>query len=226
MFTVIFENNHFIIIDKQPGIGFHNDNQESGIFTQLKEHLRIDLLYPVHRLDKATSGLLIFAKDKETAAELGKLFETKQIDKFYLAISAKRPAKKQGTIKGDMSRSRRGSWKLNMSFKSPAITQFFSYPIQSGVRLYLIRPITGKTHQIRVALKSIGAPICGDPIYSSDSKKYDRTYLHAFALHFSLKGKKYDFKCIPTYGVLFLGAEFHQALSNLPDLMTIKWPRV
>ncbi len=225
MIEIIYENTDFIVINKHHGIGFHNEEDELGIFSAVKEKLKTDVLFPVHRLDKVTSGILLFAKNQAVAAELGAQFEKKTINKLYLAISDKKPSKKQGTIKGDMVRSRRSSWKLTKTVDNPAITQFFSYSIKSGLRLFIVRPLTGKTHQIRVALKSIGAPICGDPIYSSNNKDYDRTYLHAFAIKFTCSGEQYEFKCLPTYGELFISKEFNLLINNLGDLNDIKWPK-
>ena len=117
-------------------------------------------LYSVHRLDKMTSGLLLLAKSPQIAAQLTALFTTHQIQKYYLAISDKKPKKKQGLIKGGMQKSRRGMWKLTKEKNNLAITQFFSYSLGNGKRLFVIKPHSGKTHQIRVALKSIGSAIC------------------------------------------------------------------
>ncbi len=225
MLTIIFENNDFIVIDKPPNIGFHNEEDTGGIFSILKKQMNTNSLYPVHRLDKVTSGVLVFAKNSDTAAEFGNLFNTKQLEKFYLAISNNKPTKKQGTIKGDMIRSRRSSWKLTKTTSSPAVTQFFSYSMNNGLRLFLIRLLTGKTHQIRVALKSISAPICGDPIYSSNSSNYDRTYLHSYLLKFTLKNKHYEFKSVPDSGNLFLSEDFADTLSNIDDISEIRWPK-
>ncbi|MGR5488912.1 pseudouridine synthase, partial [Vibrio alfacsensis] len=83
-------------------------------------------LHLVHRLDKMTSGLLILAKRAEVAAQFSRLFEQRDIDKYYLAIGSKKPKKKQGSIIGDMERSRRSSWKLVNSKNNPAVTQVFS----------------------------------------------------------------------------------------------------
>lgn len=212
------------MINKPQGIGFHNHADELGIFTIVKKQTQLEELYPIHRLDKVTSGILIFAKNHETATELGAQFENKTVQKYYLAISAKRPSKKQGTIKGDMVRSRRSSWKLVKSTINPAVTQFFSYSISSGLRLFILKPLTGKTHQIRVALKSIGSPICGDPIYASGND-FDRTYLHAYQIKFALKSKSYEFKCMPASGKLFISPEFKNLIDELPDTSNIKWPK-
>ncbi len=86
-----------------------------------------------------------------------------------------------------MKKSRRSTWILTNSTISPAITQFFSFSMGQGLRLFIVRPSTGKTHQIRVALKSLGSGIIGDPLYSSTQA--DRGYLHAYSLGFSYQGE-------------------------------------
>ncbi len=226
MFKLIFENKFFLIVDKDPGVDFHNDDNELGLFNQVKQWLDTNSLYPVHRLDKVTSGLIVFAKDADTAAKFHTMFKNKSIQKFYLAVSNKKPIKKQGTIKGDMARSRRSSWKLVQCCNNPAVTQFFSYSFHNSLRLFLIKPLTGKTHQIRVALKSIGAPIIGDPIYySAEKNEWDRTYLHAYAVKFALNGEEYSFVSPPAHGSVFQSDEMIKFTDDNTAPWKLNWPK-
>eukprot|EP00877_Chromochloris_zofingiensis_P008272 jgi/Chrzof1/3699/Cz13g05180.t1 len=101
-----------------------------------------------------------------------------------------------------MGRGRSSTWKLLRSCSNPAVTRFFSTSlseVKSGMRLYIIRPETGKTHQIRVALKSLGAPVLGDPIYSAadDSRHQDRAYLHALGIRIPIGGQLFQVICRP-----------------------------
>ena len=228
-FTTIKEYDDFIVIDKSPGINFHTEEGIPGIFEQVKSAIACEDLHPVHRLDKITSGLLIFAKSQAAASELSEQFRLRQVSKFYLAISDKKPKKKQGLIKGDMEKTRRGGWKLCKSQTNPAITQFFSHSIKPGLRLFLLKPRTGKTHQIRVALKSIGAPVVGDGLYNDAwaASKADRGYLHAYALSFTLRGKKYHFIAPPQQGELFRNEETRRLIEDkfsTPEALA--WPRI
>jgi len=202
-----------LVINKPAGISFHDGSGQKGLVSILRKQYQIDL-WPVHRLDKITSGLIIFAKNKIATTQMGLLFEQKQIAKTYLALSDKKPKKKQGLIKGDMQKSRSGSWILTRTFDNPAQTRFYSKSISSGIRLFVVRPKTGKTHQIRVALKSLGSPILGDTRYSGT--KSDRAYLHAFQLEFEWKKQSLKIECFPTSGELFLNA-CGSDLSN-PDI--------
>ena len=207
---ILFEHSDFVIVNKPNNIAVQNEKDQSGILPLLCQQLKLEQLWLVHRLDKVTSGILIVAKNPKAAAIFGVLFENKQIEKFYLAISAKKPKKKQGWVKGDMEKGRNGSWLLKRSVNNPAITYFNSSAItadqvctseeKSSVakRLYLVAPKTGKTHQIRVALKSLGCPILGDERYKGAES--NRCYLHAFRVAFHWQGIEHQYQCEPTQG--------------------------
>ena len=178
-FIVLFEDENLLVVNKPQGVNVHSDNDELGLVARLN-NLYQKKFFLVHRLDKMTSGILLLAKNSSYAATLAGYFAEKLTEKYYLAISTGRPNKKQGLIIGDMVSTRRGSWKLTRSRKNPAITQFFSQSIGNGLRGYLLKPITGKTHQLRVAMKSISAPILGDSRYGGEDA--DRGYLHSTIL--------------------------------------------
>lgn len=227
MFDLIHSNAHFIVVDKHPDVSFHCEEDVVGLFQAVKDKYNFKELYPVHRLDKITSGIVIFALSKDAASEFGKLFESKQIDKYYLAISDQKPVRKQGLIKGDMRAARRGAWKLLRTKVNPAITQFFSIPIGNGLRLYLIKPKTGKTHQIRVALKSNSSAILGDNLYyAGDTQNHaNRGYLHAFAIRFQLFNEAYEFKCPPNIGLYFLLDKTQSAIVEWDNPWALQWPK-
>ena len=230
MFKTITEHHDFIVVDKEPGVNFHDEgNIGSGLFSlvkqQIQSHNKNAELYPVHRLDKMTSGLVIFAKNLACAQTFGQLFNDHDIEKYYIAIADKKPSKKQGLIKGDMDKSRRGMFKLLRTMENPAITQFFSYSIANKQRLYLLKPHSGKTHQLRVALASIGAPIVGDPLYYSTSPA-DRGYLHAYALKFTYLGEKFEFTSLPTKGEYYLNEALNEQLAAIKKPWQLNWPRL
>ncbi len=211
-FEIIYENESFIVFDKPAGVSFHSEESEG--FVVLAEKQTGRKLYSVHRLDKMTSGLLLLAKSSEAANRLSRLFEERLIEKFYIAISTRKPKKKQGWIKGDMAGSRRGSYKLMKTNDNPAITQFISTALRTHERFFLIKPHTGKTHQIRVALKSLGSPIAGDKRYANadEAKEEERGYLHAYALHFFLGSQEFSFIAAPKEGERFLSYECKEQL--------------
>lgn len=226
-FSLVYENECFVVINKRENINFHSEDGQIGVVVAASNALNCKL-YSVHRLDKMTSGLLLLAKSSAVAADLASLFANHQIQKYYLAISDIKPKKKQGLIKGGMQKSRRSMWKLTKQTDNLAITQFFSYAFNDGLRLFVLKPKTGKTHQIRVALKSLGSAICGDPLYAEKSLKtqhYDRGYLHAYQIEFTLYGELFSFHCAPESGALFKSEGCTQRLADIGELNYLEWPK-
>jgi len=191
-----------------------SDGKELGILALLRKFQEAGelsysgRLYGVHRLDRVTSGILLLAKDAEMAQQLTKAFRDGRVVKYYTGISNQKPLKKkQGWVKGGMERGRRKSWYLtrgngDQNAKNYAVTRFFSTGLGSFQQwlntsysgdeaprtLLLFRPYTGKSHQLRVAAKSVGLPLRGDPIYRDGKATSGRTYLHATAIHVSFSG--------------------------------------
>lgn len=186
-YPIIYQHPDFVIINKPVGVSVHRDEQAVGLSEDLAKQLEVAQVWLVHRLDKVTSGLLIFALNKAAAATFYHLFEQHKIQKTYWAMATKKPKKKQGSIIGDMQRSRNGAWKLCQSRENPAITQFTSHSIAPNLRQFVLQPKTGKTHQLRVAMKSLGSPILGDTLYGGEPA--DRVYLHAYRLEFEYQGE-------------------------------------
>ena len=197
---IIYQTDDFIIIYKPCGLSVHKDQSEIGLTTLLAELLGVPQVWLVHRLDKVTSGLLILALNAESAVEFFRLFSEHHIQKTYLALSNQKPKKKQGLIVGDMQKARNGAWKLCQSKENPAITRFESVSCEPNLRLFILKPQTGKTHQLRVAMKSLGSPILGDALYGKKTENIDRTYLHAARLQFEFKGQTFDVFTLPKEG--------------------------
>lgn len=229
-YELLDEQSDFLVLYKKPGISFHSETGEAGLFESLRQACGAASLYPVHRLDKVTSGVLLVAKSAEANRAFCEQFARRTTEKFYVALSASKPSKKQGMVKGDMQPARRGSWKLAHSQLNPAVTQFFSRglvagnDVGQGARLFVLRPYTGKTHQLRVALKSLGAPILGDSLYAGASA--DRTYLHAYSLAFDWQGQRYRYSQLPREGELFMGQDFVSSLGNFAEPWLLPWPSV
>ena len=227
-FSFVFENNDFIVINKRENINFHSENGEFGVVVAAEKEFGVKL-FSVHRLDKMTSGLLLLAKSSQIAAKLSELFKRHEIQKYYLAVSDKKPKKKQGWIKGGMEKSRRSMWKLTKNSENYAVTQFFSFSFSDGEdrikRLFVVKPKTGKTHQIRVALKSIGSAICGDPLYGTKQGDFDRGYLHAYQIQFTLNAETFEFTVVPEFGSLFLNQAMTEKLKKIGQLENLNWPQ-
>lgn len=222
MFDILYTHDDFLVINKHPGVSVHKDDGDTMLLQEVARATGDEQLYLIHRLDKMTSGLLLLGRHAQAASALSAAFAQRQVEKFYLAIGAKKPKKKQGLVKGDMERSRRASWKLLNSQHNPAITQFFSAAAEAGERLFLCKPHTGKTHQIRVALKSLGSPIVGDAIYNPASHA-DRGYLHAFALRFEYQQQRYELVCDPRQHAQLGDKWRHHPVTDTIELWLTPW---
>lgn len=216
---VVHSHSDFYILAKPAGLNFHSE--DAAGFVVLAEQQLHEKLFAVHRLDKVTSGLLILARNKLAAAKFTQMFTEHTINKFYLAISDAKPKKKQGWIKGDMAKSRRGTFKLLTTTANPAISRFYSVSYKPGFRGYILKPYSGKTHQLRVALKSIGAPILGDTSYAGAHSA--RTYLHAFALDFLWNEQQIQFTLLPDNGDEFTQLIKHQDFQAWKTPWQLDW---
>ena len=218
---VVYEHDDWLLCHKPCGVNFHSEDEMPGFVELMRAQTSIPL-WPVHRLDKATSGLILLAKSQQACATLSKLFSDKKIEKFYLSICGNTLKKKQGKVAGDMAKARRGSFKLLKTQENPAITQFISTSLLPGFRLCLLKPKTGKTHQLRVMMKSLGAAILGDKRYSGPES--DRLYLHAYALKFIYDNEEYEFIELPKSGQLFMSSEFLLEVGNWTSPWSLTWP--
>ena len=198
-----------------------HDPQE-GVVHQAEMAFGLSDLHLVHRLDDGTSGCLILATNRAAAAHFELLFRTHQVQKYYLALSDKKPKKKQGTILGDMKNRRQGQHILLKSRHNPAITQFFSYGFDGAPRAFVVRPLSGKTHQIRVALKSFGSPILGDALYGGTHS--DRLYLHAWCVAFQWHSESIAVFSCPQQGEAFINPVFSTWLNSQSDPALLAWP--
>lgn len=215
----VFDHESFCIIYKPEGIAVHAHDDET-LLDRVREYFGSPAIHPCHRLDLATSGLMIFAKTAEANQYFSQAFANQSIQKVYLALTTHKPQKKQGWIVGDMTKSRGGSYKLLRSKRNPAKTYGLSFGYSLRPRLWLLRPTTGKTHQLRVALKSLSAPILGDERYGG--QKADRMYLHAYALRFYFQDELFQFCCAPLTGQLF--DEASSDLAQLGNPWSQSWP--
>lgn len=195
MFNIILRHQDFIVIDKPAGISVHRDGEAAGLTALLAAQTGRERLWLVHRLDKGTSGVLLLACNPNAAAELCAVFAERRTEKTYWALSDRKPSKKQGRIKGGMEKARRGAWKLTRSGEHPAVTDFTSRSLAPGLRLFELHPQTGRTHQLRVAMKSLGSPILGDTLYGGSPA--GRLFLHASSLVFPYQGQTYRAEAPP-----------------------------
>jgi 23S rRNA pseudouridine1911/1915/1917 synthase len=208
--TILYEDSSIIVIDKPPGMVVHPayGNLSGTLVNALLYHCK-DLagingvLRPgiVHRLDKDTSGVMVVAKDDEAFQHLTNQFKNRTVKKVYSAIVYGRFSQVEGLI--DSAIGRHPSERKRMSTRTKrgreAITRWKKVEEFDGCTLLEIFPQTGRTHQIRVHLSSIGHPVLGDPLYGRKGrpgtihdpvlkecvKRMNRQALHAQRLEFT-----------------------------------------
>jgi len=180
---VVFEDDHLIVVDKPAGMVVHPaaGHADDTLVNALLHHCRGSLsgiggvTRPgiVHRLDKDTSGLLVAAKDDLTHQGLAKQFADHSIERAYLAMVWGRPLKRTGTIEGQIGRSPRNRKKMAVLRRGGKFARTH-YRVLDNVddliSLVECRLETGRTHQIRVHMTSIGHSIVGDPMYGGARK--------------------------------------------------------
>lgn len=209
---IIYEDKNFLAVDKPPGLLVHPIRLESngaGPTASSKERTLVDWLlkrYPeirkvgdpgrpgiVHRLDRDTSGILLIAKNQEYFEYLKNLFQKRLIKKTYRALVYGELIPKRGVVKKDI-KVKSGTTKRTV-FKGrgerTAVTEYRVLKYLDGFSWIEVIPLTGRTHQIRVHLSSIGHPVVGDKLYGPKNPKgvgllnVNRQVLHAYSLEFS-----------------------------------------
>ena len=147
-------------------------------------------IYPVHRLDQAVGGVMVFARSRVADRLLSGQVQRREFEKEYLAVIEGILPEKTGLLEDWLLRDRRTRKTIAVSQPGPetrpAALKFETLAEENGRSLVRIRLLTGRTHQIRVHMKSIGHPVCGDPIYGSGrGAKVPRLMLHAYTLSFT-----------------------------------------
>lgn len=187
---ILYKDTQLIIINKPPGL---LSVPGRGIEKQDCLLSRVQADYPdalsVHRLDMPTSGIIIFALNKQTQRYLGIQFEKKQIKKQYIAVVQGELKEAKGRINQPLITDwhNRPKQKIDYSTGKPSITDYELISIdENGNSIVKLMPITGRSHQLRVHMLSIGHPILGDQLYATDlsDNACERLLLHAEKISF------------------------------------------
>jgi len=208
--SILYEDSSIIVLDKPPGIVVHPapGNPSGTLVNALLHHCKDlsginGMLRPgiVHRLDKDTSGVMVVAKNDEAFQQLTRQFKNRTIEKAYWAVVYGRFHQDEGLI--DAAIGRHPGQRKRMSTRTrkgrQAITRWRVSERLDGFTLLEILPLTGRTHQIRVHLSSMGHPLLGDPLYGRKGKpgtihdpvlkeclrRMNRQALHAHRLEFT-----------------------------------------
>ena len=206
---VLFEDEHLIVVNKPHGLVVHPaaGNPSGTLVNALLYHCKelsgiggVERPGIVHRLDKDTSGCIVAAKSDASHKKLVDNFSERKVSKIYLAVVDGIPSLDSGRIENNIARDSRDRQK--MAVVPPprgkvAITEYEKKIRSKDATLVQCNLLTGRTHQIRVHMKSIGTPILGDPIYARTSKQKfqtDRLMLHAWKLGFKHPITKQDYQ--------------------------------
>nr|WP_156839921.1 RluA family pseudouridine synthase [Novosphingobium aquimarinum] len=203
---IVFEDDHLVVIDKPAGLVVHPaaGNPDGTLVNALLHHCRGQLsgiggvARPgiVHRIDKDTSGLLVVAKTDAAHEGLARQFADHSIGRAYRAVVNGRPVPASGTVRGAIGRSNHDRKKMALvedGRGKHAVTHYRTLELLSGASLIECRLETGRTHQVRVHMSSIGHALIGDPVYGRKSSQlqpvvkrlgFRRQALHAAELSF------------------------------------------
>jgi RluA family pseudouridine synthase len=173
-YTVIFVNDDYIVVNKASGVSVGGDrwDESKERLDRLLEHdLKIKKIYTVHRIDKETSGLVIFAKNKETHREFSLAFENRKVSKLYTVIVHGQPSWKETAC--DLPLVPNGN-KNHMTIVDKyqgkeSITNFTCILSAANYSVLEARPLTGRIHQIRVHAAALGHPVVCDNLYGKNS---------------------------------------------------------
>ncbi|MFI5776886.1 RluA family pseudouridine synthase [Nocardia sp. NPDC051570] len=197
---LVEEDEAILALNKPAGISVTGERHDTDLVELAAG--QGETLYPVHRIDKVTSGLVLLAKDLGAHGQLTRQFNKRTAEKTYLAITASTGLPDHGVIDLPLSVGRKNrvriaapreaitrdgdTWSVDernlLAGKNyPSRTEFTTVLRTDTHTLLAVRPITGRRHQIRVHLAWIGHPITGDPLFDK-SDSYARTYLHSWQL--------------------------------------------
>ena len=182
--NILYEDSHCLVVDKPAGLL----SMRKGEYCP--EATLEDYGLLVHRLDRDTSGVVILAKDPDTQSFLRRQFQARTTHKTYVAVVSGRPRLDSALIDLPIARNLKHptTFLVDPSGK-PSQTNYRVLDSDGTHSLVELRPISGRTHQLRVHMHYLGTPILGDRVYGKDTKSHkesDRLYLHAQSLEITI----------------------------------------
>jgi 23S rRNA pseudouridine1911/1915/1917 synthase len=211
-FSVIYEDNHLLVVNKAAGILVQGDETGDIPLAELcKEYVKKKYNKPgavfmgvVHRLDRPVSGIVVLARTTKALERMNALFREKETKKTYWAIVINKPKTDQATLVHWLQKDEKKNKTTAYTRETPDTQRselHYQLIQQAGGKFLVeVNPITGRSHQIRVQLSSIGCPIVGDLKYGAPEPNDDGSIcLHARALEFihPIKKEPMHFEALP-----------------------------
>jgi len=225
LFDIIHEDDDLLVLNKPADLVCHptKGDEFSSLISRVRLHLGPDATpRMVNRLDRETSGVTVVAKTAEVAGALGRLWETRAVEKEYLALVHGHLPEDTGLIDAPLGKDEHSRVAIKDCVRadgSPAQTEFVVLErlqrAEGNFSLLRLHPRTGRKHQIRIHLAHLGYPIVGDKLYGDDEDLYlalverrltetqrqrlilPHHALHASAVRFDWRGQKWAFTCEP-----------------------------
>lgn len=195
---LVFEDRWLAVANKNAGVLTQPSESSRNEELALDQHLLLWMAYrdgrrpflrTVHRLDRLTSGLVVFAHNPQALPALDKSWRSGAVERLYLALVENCPEEDMGTIDAPIGRDRSHAWRFQIDRRGkPSRTHFSVLHREDRWSTVLCRLETGRTHQVRVHLAHLGHPVLGDHLYGSTSRDAPRPLLHAWALAFPHPG--------------------------------------
>jgi 23S rRNA pseudouridine1911/1915/1917 synthase len=182
LFDVLYEDAHLLVVNKPAGLVCHPT--KGDLYSSLISRVRLHLGTSVHpqlvnRLDRETSGVVLVAKDVETAGELRRIWESRDVQKRYLAIVHGHVTEERGSIDAPLGKDERSAVAIKDMVRPDGLPSTTEYEVlsrfergQDKFSLLRVVPRTGRKHQIRIHLAHIGHSIVGDKLYGGDEELY------------------------------------------------------
>ena len=227
---ILFEDGEALVIDKPAGLPLDRPRAGGPSLEDRLDELKLGFQrepFPVHRLDRDTSGCLLLARNPKSLKRFSAAFEERSVAKVYLGVVAGEFEGDSGTIELALSKvsTVKDGWRMIPARKGkPSVTHWRKLEVVSGLTLVEFGPETGRTHQIRVhAASGLGLPLLGDPVYGDgpDRAGVRRTMLHAAGLTVPRGGDK-----APIVAVSPMPVDFRALGFTTPDALQDVAPEV
>ena len=197
--NIIYEDKELLVVDKESGLLTIATDKEKNrtLYREASDYVKKQFarnkIFIVHRLDKDTSGLVIFSKNQNKKIEIQNIWEN--VTREYICVVEGKLPNKKGTLTNYLIEDKTHNVYITKDKRRGklAITEYEVLETSRAYSLVKIHIKTGRKNQIRVQLSNLGNPILGDKKYGSKSNPIRRMCLHAYHINFKLKNREYDF---------------------------------